>query len=212
MPLLPDPLPSDPLSVVQTWLDEASALQRRNPFALALATTDASGRPAVRYVLLKALSVERGYIVFYTNYGSRKGKELTENGFAAAALYWEELGRQLRFEGPVLRSPAAESDAYFSTRPRGSQLNAWASEQSQPLEHSSQMQAGLLERQHEFEGLERVPRPSFWGGFRIWLAAVELWSEGANRFHERARYERELTAAASGDFTASHWRRRYLQP
>jgi len=210
--MLPDPLPSNPLPLVQTWLDEASALPRRNPFALALATADANGQPAVRYVLLKSLSVEHGYIVFYTNYRSRKGDELTANTFAAAALYWEELGRQLRFEGPVLRSPAAESDAYFATRPRASQLNAWASEQSQPLGHSAQMQARLFDRQHEFEALEHVPRPPFWGGFRIWLAAVELWSEGANRFHERARYERDLTAAASGDFTCGSWQQRYLQP
>jgi pyridoxamine 5'-phosphate oxidase len=166
----------------------------------------------VRYVLLKFLSVEHGYIVFYTNYGSRKGSELTANGFAAAALYWEELGRQLRFEGPVLRSPAAESDAYFETRPRASQLNAWASEQSRPLGHSSQMQARLVDRQHEFEALEHVPRPPSWGGFRIWLAAVELWSEGANRFHERARYERDLAASASGHFECGSWRQRYLQP
>jgi pyridoxamine 5'-phosphate oxidase len=202
----------DPLPLVQHWLDEAGALPRRNPFALALATTDAKGRPAVRYVLLKSLSVDRGFIVFFTNYGSRKARELNARGFAAAALYWEDLGRQLRFEGPILRSPAAESDAYFATRPRGSQLNAWASEQSQPLAHSAHMESKLRARQQEFAAQETVPRPPFWGGYRLWLSAVEIWCEGADRFHERARYERELTKAADDGFSAGGWRHQYLQP
>jgi len=207
---LPEPLPREPLGLVARWLDEAVALGLRNPHALAVATVAASGRPSLRFVLLKQLDVDAGYVVFYTNYGSRKAGEMASNERVAAAMYWEALGRQLRFEGRVVRSPAAESDAYFASRPRGSQLNAWASAQSRPCA-SGELERRLDDVNRRFEGTTTVPRPPFWGGYRLWLTAVELWCEGRDRFHERARFEREL--AASGDaFEAGDWTSLRLQP
>jgi pyridoxine/pyridoxamine 5'-phosphate oxidase len=126
------PPPDDPVRAAAQWLGEAEALGRRNANAIALASADAAGRVSVRMVLLKELA-PLGYVVFYTNYGSRKGEELLTTRRAAAVLYWHELGRQVRFEGPVVRSPDAESDAYFASRPTLSQVNAWSSEQSRPL-------------------------------------------------------------------------------
>ena len=216
---LPNPPPQDPLPTAIRWLEEASALARRNPNALALATTSADGRPAVRMVLLKELA-PAGYGVFYTNYGSRKAAELTATGRAAGVLHWDELGRQIRFEGAVVRSPATESDRYFASRPWRSQVNAWSSEQSRPLADPQ-----LLDRRAAAKAAElgvgadgaappgrSLPRPEFWGGFRLWFDAVELWVEGANRFHERLAYRRSLAPADSHSFAAGPWAWQRLQP
>ena len=190
MQALPRPAPADPLPLVQQWLTDAEARVEKNPWAMALATAAPSGEPSVRYVLLKALSVDEGCIVFYTNYGSRKAAELAANPHAAGALYWPESGRQLRFEGAVERSPAAESDAYFASRPRLSQLNAWASAQSRPIAAPDDMAARLAEREAAFAGAAALPRPEGWGGYRLCLRAIEFWIEGADRFHERLQYTR----------------------
>lgn len=206
---LPSPLPDDPLPTAMRWLAEAAALGRANTNAIALATVDGGGRPAVRMVLLKDLAAQ-GYAVFYTNYGSRKARELDAARRAAAALYWHELGRQVRFEGSIVRSPAAESDAYFASRPRGSQLNAWASEQSRPLLDEGVLDRRADERAAQFG--ERVPRPEHWGGYRLWLDAVELWVEGSHRFHERVRYERHLSPDGAHAFRGGPWSRQRLQP
>jgi pyridoxamine 5'-phosphate oxidase len=203
------PLPDDPVRTAAQWLGEAEALGRRNANAMALASTDARARPSVRMVLLKELA-PLGYAVFYTNYGSRKGGELLTTGRAAAVLYWHELGRQVRFEGPVVRSPDAESDAYFASRPTLSQVNAWSSEQSRPL-----ADPGVLEERAAKVAASHgpsLPRPDFWGGFRLWLEAVELWVEGQHRFHERVRYERQLVARDAHGFSAGRWSAQRLQP
>jgi pyridoxamine 5'-phosphate oxidase len=209
MPLLENP-PDDPVTTAARWLADAEALGRRNANAIALATTDSGGRPSVRMVLLKELAAP-GYAVFYTNYGSRKATELAAAPRAAAALYWHELGRQLRFEGISVRSPDAESDAYFATRPWRSQVNAWSSEQSRPLADPAE-----LERRAAAvaaDGPNRpLGRPPFWGGFRLWFDAVELWVEGADRFHERVRYERDLAPRDPSSFRAGPWHWRRLQP
>src|SRR5262245_22459584 len=161
------PPPEDPVRTAAQWLGEAEALGRRNANAMALASVDSAGRPSARMVLLKELAPP-GYAVFYTNYGSRKGTELLATGTAAGVLYWHELGRQVRFEGPVVRSPEAESDAYFATRPLQSQVNAWSSEQSRPLPDP----AALEERAVKVAGTKPatggLPRPDYWGGFRLW--------------------------------------------
>jgi pyridoxamine 5'-phosphate oxidase len=213
MPSLLSSPPDDPVPTAAAWLAEAEALGRRNANALALATADASGRPSVRMVLLKELA-PAGYGVFYTNYGSRKAADLAATQRAAGVLYWHELGRQIRLEGAVVRSPAAESDAYFATRPWRSQLNAWSSEQSRPLDDPAE-----LERRAAKTAAERaagpakpLPRPDFWGGYRLWLDAIELWVEGQDRFHERVRYERRLTRRDGHSFTADRWDKRRLQP
>jgi len=200
---LPRPAPENPLPLVRAWLAEAEAGIAFNPWAMALASVSPEGRPSVRYVLLKALDETAAHIVFYTNYGSRKAAELDATGHAAAALYWPAAGRQLRFEGPVSRSPTDESDAYFASRPRASQLNAWASEQSRPLGTPDAMAGQLAAREREFEGSEAIPRPAGWGGYRLGLEAVEFWTAGDDRFHERLRYS--LTAPG-------RWASSWLQP
>jgi pyridoxamine 5'-phosphate oxidase len=202
MPSLPQPPPPDPMPLIERWLLEAAERIGNNPWAMALASVGRDHHPAVRYVLLKHLDAG-GFLVFFTNYGSRKAAELDAAGTAAAALYWPDLGRQLRFEGRVARSPDDESDAYFASRPRLSQLNAWASRQSAPIESLELMRARIASHEREFEGHNPIPRPAHWGGYRLTIDAVELWVEGQDRFHERLRYER----AGPDD-----WRYTYLQP
>ena len=219
------PVPENPLLIAEQWFRDACAnKKRRNPGAMALATVSSEGRPSVRTVLLKELSDASGYAVFYTHYGSRKANELEQNSRAAAVLYWEEFGRQLRFEGRVLRSPSAESDAYFLTRPWASQLNAWASEQSQAIASHEEL---LRKARHQaanfgvasdadFSQAEhaKLPRPPNWGGYRLWFEAIELWAEGGGRFHERVRYERKLSAGDenTASFVGGSWSVQILQP
>ncbi len=219
MTSLPTPPPDDPLPLVASWLSDVTASGvLRNPNAMALATSNASGAPSVRMVLLKELA-PAGFAVFFTNYGSRKAAELEHKGRAAAVLYWERLGRQVRFEGPVVRSPAAESDAYFASRALRSQLNAWSSEQSRPLANLADLDAAA-ERAARNLGIAAdgttatrpVPRPEFWGGYRLWIDSLELWAEGANRFHERLRYRRELDRVDAFAFRAGAWTAQRLQP
>ena len=219
-PLLPTPPPEDPLPVATRWLAEATVYARRNPNAMALATVDAAGRPSARMVLLKELA-PAGYGVFYTNYGSRKAGELDATGRAAAVLHWDELGRQLRFEGAIVRSPAAESDAYFASRAWRSQLNAWSSQQSRPIDDPEELERRAIAKARELgvtgPGESPAPgrslaRPAFWGGYRLWFDAVELWAEGADRFHERLSYHRELGAAQAHEFRPGPWSWQRLQP
>jgi len=203
MDALPKPAPADPLPLAERWLGEASTAVPKNPWAMALASAKPDGVPSVRYVLLKSLDIAGGFIVFYTNYGSRKAAELEATHRAAGALYWPDAGRQLRLEGRIERSPATESDEYFASRPRLSQLNAWASDQSQPLASPDLMDARLNGRTAEFGPGDAIPRPPHWGGYRLHLEAIEFWVEGTNRFHERLCY----TRSGSGPWSA-HW----LQP
>jgi pyridoxamine 5'-phosphate oxidase len=212
---------ADPLRVALGWLDRVAASGlRRNPSGMALATVGENGRPAVRMVLLKKIVPDPGYGVFYTNYGSRKARELERSPWAAGVLYFEEHGRQIRIEGPVRKSPRAQSDAYFATRPFRSQLNAWVSVQSEPLDDPGELERRAAAMVEELdansppgEAPRRVlPRPPFWGGYRLWCEAVELWTEGSGRFHTRLRYERSLDADADGGFVAGPWRSRRLQP
>jgi pyridoxamine 5'-phosphate oxidase len=213
MQRLSDPLPDDPMSLVQQWLADAEHVEGvRNPTAMALATTDARGRPSVRMVLLRGISVEHGYGVFYTHRGSRKGRELGASPWAAGALYWERLGRQLRLEGPITVSPEAESDAYFATRPVGSQINAWVSAQSEPIADYAELVARIDLKKHSLAPGERISRPPHWGGYRLWFAAIELWLEGPDRLHERVRYERSLPAALATEAPRVVWRHGRLQP
>jgi pyridoxamine 5'-phosphate oxidase len=205
------PPPEDPVRSAAQWLGEAEALGRRNANAMALASVDAAGRPSARMVLLKELA-PLGYAVFYTNYTSRKGEELLSTRRGAAVLYWHELGRQVRFEGPVVRSPDSESDAYFTTRPLASQVNAWSSEQSRPLPDPAALEERAAKVAATKPAAAGLPRPEFWGGFRLWLEAIELWVEGRDRFHERVRYERRLDARDAHTFETGRWSWQRLQP
>jgi pyridoxamine 5'-phosphate oxidase len=180
-------LAADPIEQFGRWFEEA---KQAVPLAeaMALATVEASGAPAVRLVLLKAFGPE-GFD-FFTDYRSDKGDQLDANPSAALAFWWRELGRQVRIVGTVKRLEEAESDAYFATRPREAQLGAWASEQSAPLEDRSELTRQVEEATQRFEGRD-VERPPRWGGFRVIPDQIEFWQQGEARLHDRFRYRRE---------------------
>ncbi len=213
-PSLGDPLPREPLQTFGRWLDEARTLRvQPNPGAMALATVSEEGRPSLRVVLARGFEPDPGYVVFYTNRNSRKGRELDAAGFAAATFHWDTLERQVRIEGPVLRSPEAESDAYFAGRPRASQIAAWTSQQSEPIA-SRQALLEQLARWDERFGTDEgapVPRPPHWGGYRLHIQSIELWVGSTGRAHDRARWQRELECSGEG-LRAGPWERERLQP
>jgi len=224
--LLPDPLPAEPLSVVARWLADAWAARRQpNANSMVLATSSPDGRPAARVVLCRDIVPQPGYVVFYTNYQSSKGRQLTDNPRAAAVMHWDALARQVRLEGAVVQSPAAESDAYFSSRSWDKRIGAWASAQSEPVPSRAALERAVAAAAQRFgapipgspgadESLKiDVPRPPHWGGYRLWADAVELWVEGSRgRIHDRARWTRALRPAPGGAFEASAWQVTRLQP
>ena len=179
-------LSSDPLEQFRRWFAEAGAAVEV-PEAMALATATAEGAPSVRMVLLKGFD-ERG-LVFYSHHTSRKGRELEANPQAALLFHWSPLGRQVRVEGRAERVSPEDSDAYFATRPRGAQLGALASRQSDPLESRTELDERLAELESGL-GEGSVPRPPTWGGFRLVPEAWEFWQHRASRLHDRFRYER----------------------
>ena len=181
----------DPVERFQEWFREAEQAGVEVPEAMTLATAAPDGAPSARMVLLKGAD-EEGF-VFYSGYVSRKAGELEANPRAALVFYWRPLGKQIRVEGRVERVSAAESEAYFATRPRGSQLAAWASQQSRPLPSREELERRYAELEHEYEGRE-VPRPSHWGGFRLRPDAIEFWEHRENRLHDRTRYTRAREA------------------
>jgi pyridoxamine 5'-phosphate oxidase len=191
---------SDPIALVARWFAEADAADVRQPDAMTLATATPDGRPSARVVLLKGID-ERG-LAFFTNYESRKAGELDANPRAALVLHWRELHRQVRVVGRVARLTADESDAYFATRPRGSQLGAWASQQSRPLADRAELEARFAALEAEHAG-DAVPRPPHWGGYRVEPDEIELWEGRENRLHDRVAY----TRTADGG-----WERVRLQP
>lgn len=213
-PSVSDPLPQEPLSTLARWLREArDARVQPNPDAMALATVGADGRPSLRLVLCRGFEPDPGYLVFYTNRNSRKGTELAALGYAAATFHWDTLQRQVRIEGPVVRSPDPESDAYFASRPRESQIAAWASQQSQPIASREALLARLAAAQEEFGASEElpIPRPPFWGGYRLWVESAELWVGSAGRAHDRARWQRRVDRGEDG-LRLGPWGHDRLQP
>ncbi len=195
----PTPYDADPLSLVAQALERARAVEPADPTAMTLATADASGRPSARMVLLK--SVDARGVVFFSNRESRKGRELAANPRAALCIHWPTLAEQIRVEGDVELVGDAESDAYFSSRARESQLGAWVSQQSRPVASREDLDTRFREVTERFAG-EPVPRPPYWGGYRLVPTAIELWKNGAFRLHDRFRYERVGDA----------WRSQRLQP
>jgi pyridoxamine 5'-phosphate oxidase len=190
---------TDPLARVRDWIAEATSAGVPEPDAAALSTASPDGRPSVRFVLVRGID-ERG-ARFYTNYGSRKGRELDANPLAALALWWPALQRQLRLEGEVERQTAEESDAYFAARGRGSQVGAWASRQGSVIGGREQLDARAAELDAEFG--ETVPRPEWWGGYRLRPQIVEFWEGRPNRLHDREHFVRE---------PAGGWRSERLSP
>ncbi len=182
----PDAAP-DPLQQFRRWFDEALNAGLHEPNAMTLATATPDGRPSARVVLLKGFD-GRGF-VFYTNYEGRKAGELEANPYCALVFYWGELERQVRVEGRADRVPAAESDAYYASRPRGSQLGAWVSEQSRPAGSRRDLEERLRELEKEYEGRE-ILRPPFWGGYQVAPERLEFWQGRENRLHDRLLYDR----------------------
>ena len=178
---------TDPFQLFDDWFAEARANEVNDAEAMALGTADALGQPSVRMVLLKGHGPE-GF-VFYTNEGSAKGSQLAADPQAALLFHWKSLRRQVRIEGVVERVSDAEADAYFATRGRDSQLGAWASDQSRPLDNRAHFEARFEEMKQRFDGQD-VPRPPHWGGYRVIPRRIEFWSDRAHRLHERRLFTR----------------------
>lgn len=221
---LPDPLPPEPLEIAALWLREATQRATTpNPNAMVLATADAQGVPSARVVLCKQIVPQPGYLTFYTNYRSHKGQDLSANPRAAIVMHWDALHRQLRVEGPIVRTSAAESDAYFASRNWQSRIGAWASQQSEPIDSRQGLYRAVAaaalklalptpaEDEQQPDPGQRIPRPPHWGGYQLWAEAVELWVEGSARIHDRARWSRTLRAEGE-QFVPGPWSVSRLQP
>ena len=223
-PPLSDPVAAEPMRIVAHWLKDAwEARQQPNPNAMVLATTSAAGAPSARVVLCKGLVEDPGYLLFYTNYESKKGEELAASARAAAVMHWDYQHRQVRITGPVTRSPLAESDAYFASRPWPSRIAAWASQQSRPIGSRADLVAAVSATARRFgtpdpaeparEGADfSIARPPHWGGYRLWAESVELWQEGKSRIHDRFSWSRKLDPGGPLGFTPGPWSVVRLQP
>jgi len=225
-PTLPAELPDNPMSWAEAWLNEAIHRSvQRNPNTMSLATVADDGQVSARVVLCKAFVVDPGYVVFYTNYRSRKIVELQSNPKVAATFHWDALGRQIRLECAAVLSPPDESDTYFATRDWGSQIGAWGSDQSSPLTSRQALKEQVLERARalgvdvsdDLQSLASddkpdISRPTHWGGVRLWPHTIELWIEGTDRIHDRASWRRSMSAVGDHDFVTGAWTGTRLQP
>jgi pyridoxamine 5'-phosphate oxidase len=184
--LTKDHIDANPIRQFQTWLDEvrASGLSEQDAISMTLATAGKDGQPSARIVLLKSFD-DRGF-VFYTNYHSRKGKELNDNPRACLLFYWPQLWRQVRIEGDIEKVSTMESEAYFQSRPLGSRLGAWASNQSEVVDSREVLEARFAELEKRFGN--DVPRPEHWGGYRLKPGSIEFWQGRDNRLHDRLLY------------------------
>ncbi|MGH7302260.1 MAG: pyridoxamine 5'-phosphate oxidase [Candidatus Rokuibacteriota bacterium] len=208
-PALPSDLPADPLPLLDSWLKEAFA-DIRNAHAMTLATVDVEGRPSARMVICRGIDVRDGWIVFYTDRESAKGKALDVNPYAALVFNWDAHERQARIEGPVTLAPDSDSDAYWSSRPRDARVAASASDQSRPIESRAAFLTKVEDEAKRAAGGD-IPRPKRWGGYRVWAERVELWVGQPARAHDRALWTRVLAPVDAG-FRGGAWRPTRLQP
>jgi pyridoxamine 5'-phosphate oxidase len=182
-----EPNTNDPFALFDAWFTDAEAAEDKDPNAMTVATADAAGRPSARILLLKGVD-DRGF-VFYTNFESRKGDDLTVNPFAALCFHWKSLARQVRIEGPIVKVTDAEADTYFSSRARVSQTGAWASQQSRPLASRDALLASVEKYETEYKDRE-IPRPLYWTGARVIPLRIEFWHDGEFRLHDRFVFTR----------------------
>ncbi len=197
--LLEKTAPKNPFRLFHQWFQQTLQANLIDPNAMAVTTVSPSGKPSSRMVLLRGLD-KQGF-VFFTNYQSRKGHDLKRRPFASLLFFWPELGRQVRVEGRVKRTSIRESDEYFASRPRGSQLSAWASDQSQVVLNREVLEKRMAALKKKYEG-QKVPRPAHWGGYRVFPQVIEFWSGRRNRLHDRLSYTKK----------GSGWVRQRLAP
>lgn len=190
--LLEEDVLADPLAQFERWFEDARRAEIFEPNAMTLATVGEGGQPAARVVLLKGL--DRRGLAFFTNFDSRKAREIAANGKGAVVFWWGPLARQVRFEGSIERAADAEADAYFASRPRGSRIGAWASAQSRPLESRLALEKRVAEYTARFH-VGEIPRPPYWSGFRVTPIEIEFWRSGQFRLHDRLVYRRPAVDA-----------------
>jgi pyridoxamine 5'-phosphate oxidase len=183
--LVVEQMKPDPIEQFKIWYKEAEVAEVPEPNTMTLATVSNLGQPTIRVVLLKEITDDG--IIFYTNFRSRKGREMEEHPKTALNFYWQKMERQVRMDGQVSKIPEQVSDAYFATRPRGSQLGAWVSEQSKTIPTRQYLEEQLKSYQAQFDGVQ-IPRPPHWGGYLLMPSRVEFWQGGANRLHDRIQY------------------------
>lgn len=197
--LLEEELPGHPITLFKEWFDEAVQSGTHEPNAMALATTDADGHANVRYVLMKG--IKENSIQFFTNYESEKGRELAGNPYASVVFWWPEIERQVRIRGHVEIMSEKESSAYFKSRPLGSKIGAWASEQSRSASGREELEERFQKEEEKYDDIE-IPKPPFWGGYELYIDQIEFWQGRPGRLHDRIRYTNK-----NGD-----WEQMRLQP
>ena len=205
--ILSQSMTQNPLLLLQSWLNEAMELDLQpNPDTMAIATSNSQGLPNVRVVLCKEINTEEGYVVFYTNYNSVKSLEIKENPKCSALFHWDKLGYQIRIRGEILQSPDQENDTYFASRHLGSQVGAWASNQSNPVEDRDALDGQFKKILDRFNltsesitrNEQKIPRPPNWGGYRLWIEEIEFWLNQKDRLHDRLHFRRALSISSEG--------------